>query len=172
MKLLFKIVAILVILIAIIVEKSMGNTSAILAASYFKNFFLEMIVFLPFMFVLVGLVDIWLPRSLVEPHIGKDSGVKGIFWIIILAMLQAGPLYGAFPVATVLWKKGASIRNIFIYLGAFSTIKIPMLTFEVAFLGWKFSLLRTVITLHVFIAIAYFLEFLLTNKNFYVREIK
>jgi hypothetical protein len=54
--------------------------------------------------------------------------------VILLAMLQAGPLYGAFPVAYLLWKKGASIKNIFIYLGAFSTLKILMLTFEIGFL--------------------------------------
>ncbi len=42
----------------------------------------------------------------------------GIFWVVLLAMLQAGPLYAAFPVAALLWKKGCSVRNVFIYLGA------------------------------------------------------
>jgi hypothetical protein len=50
---------------------------------------------------------------------------------------------------------------VFIYLGAFSALKIPMLTFEVAFLGWQFSLVRTAVTLPVFIALAYLLESLL-----------
>jgi hypothetical protein len=36
-----------------------------------------------------------------------------------------------------------------------------MLTFEVAFLGWQFSLVRTAVTLPVFIALAYLLERLL-----------
>lgn len=63
--------------------------------------------------------------------------LKGIFLVILLAMLQAGPLYGAFPVAHVLYKKGASIRNIFVYLGAFSSIKLPMLGIEIGYLEIK-----------------------------------
>jgi len=85
-------------------------------------------------------------------------------------MLQAGPLYGAFPVAYMLWKKGASIKNIFIYLGAFATIKVPMLTFEIGFLGLKFSLLRTLFTLPVFIVIASLMELYLKNKQFKVKQ--
>ena len=54
--------------------------------------------------------------------------------------------------------KGMAPRNVFIYLGAFSAAKIPMLTFEVAFLGWQFSLVRTAVTLPVFIALGYLLE--------------
>ena len=108
-------------------------------------------MFLPLMFILIGLFDVWAPKEKIERHIGTDSGVQGAVWMILLAMLQAGPLYGAFPVAYMLYKKGASIRNIFIYLGAFSTLKIPMLSFEIGFLGLKFSILRTVLTIPVFI---------------------
>jgi uncharacterized membrane protein YraQ (UPF0718 family) len=138
----------------------------------FVKFFIEMISFLPLMFILIGLFDVWFPREKIEKHIGKDSGVLGIFWVVLLAMLQAGPLYGAFPVAYLLWKKGSIIKNIFIYLGAFSTMKIPMLTFEIGFLGWKFSLLRTIITLPVFIIIGYLMERLFKNKNFEVKSLE
>jgi uncharacterized membrane protein YraQ (UPF0718 family) len=136
----------------------------------FVKFFIEMISFLPLMFILIGLFDVWFPKEKIEKHIGKDSGFLGTFWVILLAMLQAGPLYGAFPVAYLLWKKGSSIKNIFIYLGAFSTMKIPMLTFEIGFLGLKFSLLRTIITLPVFILIGYLMERLFENKNFEVKN--
>lgn len=67
-------------------------------------------------------------------------------------------LYGAFPVAYLLWKKGTSVRNIFIYLGAFTTMKIPMLSFEIGYLGIKFSLLRTLFALPIFIIIAILME--------------
>ena len=138
--------------------------------SNFWLFFVEMITFLPFMFILIGLFDVWFPKEKVEKHIGEGSGIKGIFWMILLAMLQAGPLYGAFPVTYMLWQKGASIKNIFIYLGAFSTLKIPALTFEIGFLGLKFSLLRTAVTLPVFILIGYIMEIYLKDKNFEVKN--
>ena len=165
--------AIVVLVMGIILfAQSTGNLTAAAVTHHFQNFFLEMMLILPMMFILIGIIDVWVPREKVAPHIGQASGLKGSFWIILLAMLQAGPLYGAFPVAALLWKKGASIRNIFIYLGAFSTLKIPLLTFEVSFLGWKFSLLRTLITLPVFFAIAIILAALLRNSEFTVKEVK
>lgn len=133
-----------------------------------KNFLMfteEIILLLPLMFILIGLFDIWVPRELIERHIGSGSGVKGAIWMILLSMLQAGPLYGAFPVACMLYKKGASLRNIFIYLGAFSTLKIPMLSFEIGFLGLKFTILRTILTVPVFILIAILMEQYLKLKQ-------
>ena len=119
----------------------------------FSQFILEMASFLPLMFLLVGLFDVWIPKEKIEKHIGHESGFAGAFWVTLLATLQAGPLYGAFPVAHILSKKGASVRNIFIYLGAFSCMKLPLLTFEIGFLGLKFSILRTLFTLPVFFII-------------------
>lgn len=136
----------------------------------FYSFFKEMILFLPVMFILIGLGDVWISKEKVEKHIGKDSGVKGILLVIFLSMAQVGPLYGAFPVTYLLWKKGASIRNIFIYIGAFCTIKIPMITFEIGFLGWKFSLLRTLFSLPIIIIISIFMEKILKNKSFEVKQ--
>jgi uncharacterized membrane protein YraQ (UPF0718 family) len=154
----------------VILSRFAGLSAGQEISTNFWMFFKEMISFLPLMFVLIGLFDVWFPRETVEKHIGQDSGIKGTFWVIMLAMLQAGPLYGAFPVAYLLWKKGASIRNIFIYLGAFATLKIPMLTFEIGFLGWKFSLLRTLFTLPVFIVIGYLMELYLKDKKFEVND--
>jgi uncharacterized membrane protein YraQ (UPF0718 family) len=136
----------------------------------FYYFTKEMILFLPIMFILIGLGDVWINREKVEKHIGKDSGLKGIILVIFLSMAQVGPLYGAFPVTYLLWKKGASIRNIFIYIGAFCTIKIPMITFEIGFLGWKFSILRTLFTLPIIIIIGVVMEKLLKNKSFEVKQ--
>jgi uncharacterized membrane protein YraQ (UPF0718 family) len=136
----------------------------------FWMFFKEMILFLPLMFILIGLFDVWVPRERIEKHIGKESGWKGTGLVILLATLQAGPLYGAFPFAYILWKKGCSIRNIFIYLGAFSTIKIPMIMFEIGFLGLKFSLLRTLLTLPIFIILGFIMEWYLKDKNFDVKQ--
>ena len=137
----------------------------------FTKSFIEMITFIPFLFIIVGLFDVWFPKEKIEKHIGKDSGIKGILTVIVLAMLQAGPLYGAFPVAYIVYKKGASIKNIFIYLGAFSTLKIPMLGIEIGYLGLKFTLARTLVALPLFIAIGYFMEWYLKNRNFKVNEV-
>jgi len=154
----------------LLVSRLAGWDFGLGAGRNFWAYFAEMIAFLPLMFVLIGLIDVWLPKENVERHIGPGSGITGTFWIILLAMLQAGPLYGAFPVAYILWRKGCGVRNIFIYLGAFSTLKIPMLTFEIGFLGLKFSLLRTLFTLPVFIGIGCAMEWYLKGRGFTVRD--
>ncbi|MFH2121115.1 MAG: permease [Pseudomonadota bacterium] len=137
----------------------------------FTKFFIEMVTFIPFLFIIVGLFDVWFPKEKVEKHIGQESGIKGILLVVILAMLQAGPLYGAFPVAYILYKKGASIKNIFIYLGAFASLKIPMLGIEIGYLGIQFTLARTLVSLPLFIAVGYFMEWHLKDRNFKINKL-
>lgn len=139
-------------------------------AGNFRMFFLEMAAILPLMFILIGLFDVWVSKERIMRHVGPQAGAWGIGWVILLAMLQAGPLYAAFPVAALLWRKGCSARNVFVYLGAFTTIKIPMLAFEVGFLGLKFSLLRALFSLPVFIGIGYLLAWNLKDRDFTVSE--
>jgi len=139
----------------------------------FSNFgksFIEMVTFMPFLFIIVGLFDAWVPKEKIQKHIGQESGIKGIALVVLLAMLQAGPLYGAFPVAYMLYKKGASIKNIFIYLGAFSSLKIPMLGIEIGYMGIQFTLARTLVSLPLFIGIGYLMEMYLKNKHFEVKD--
>jgi len=114
----------------------------------------EMTGILPVMFILVGLFEVWVPRRSIERFLGRKAGWKAVPWLILLATFQAGPLYGAFPVALGLARKGCSARNVFIYLGAFSTLKIPLLTFEIGFLGLPFSLARVLISLPAFLLVA------------------
>jgi len=120
----------------------------------FWNFLKEMILTLPVMFILVGLFDVWVSKEKVQKYIGETSGIKGVLLVILLAFMQAGPMYAAFPVAYILWKKGTSATNIFIYLSSASIAKIPMITFEIAFLGFKFSLMRILISIPVFIILS------------------
>jgi uncharacterized membrane protein YraQ (UPF0718 family) len=166
----FTIIIFILFIIFIILSYTLKIESGVRISKNFKDFFVEMFSFIPLMFILIGLFDVWVPKEKVQKHTGKDSGILGSLWIILLAMLQAGPLYGAFPVAYMLWKKGTSIRNIFIYISAFPTMKIPLLTFEISFLGLKFTLLRTIVSLPIFVLIAIILEFYLKNKNFEVKE--
>jgi uncharacterized membrane protein YraQ (UPF0718 family) len=148
-----------------------GFNPGLVIYSNFEEFFIEMITFIPFIFIIIGLFDVWVPKELLEKHIGRESGVKGIFLVILLSMLQAGPLYGAFPVAYILCKKGASVRNIFIYLGAFSSMKLPMLGIEIGYLGVKFTILRTLISIPLFIFIGFLMEKLL-GSDFKVKDVK
>jgi uncharacterized membrane protein YraQ (UPF0718 family) len=65
----------------------------------------------------------------------------------LLGSAAAGPLYAAFPFAAVMLKKGTSFMNVLIFIGAWSTTKIPMLAFEAASMGMTFTLVRLALSL-------------------------
>ena len=111
------------------------------------NGFVEMLSFLPPVFIILGLLDVWVPREVVISHLGGGSGLRGMALAIFLGAAAAGPLYGAFPVAAVMMKKGASLFNVMIFLGAWSTLKLPMFLFETQYLGLTFSVTRWVCSL-------------------------
>jgi uncharacterized membrane protein YraQ (UPF0718 family) len=113
-----------------------------------------MLLVIPPIFILLGLLDIWVPREQMVRFMGPGSGVKGAILAFLLGSFAAGPLYGAFPVAAVLMKKGAGFSNILIFIGAWSTTKVPMLLFEISALGARFALSRLAIDIVGIILIA------------------
>ena len=125
-------------LVISIVMPEIGLTAFSNTASNIK----EMISVIPPIFILLGLLDVWVDRQTMMKYTGKGSGLKGILISFLLGSAAAGPLYAAFPVATIMLKKGSSIFNVLIFLGAWSTTKIPLLTFEAASLGIRYMLIR------------------------------
>lgn len=118
----------------------------------------EMLAFLPPIFVLLGLLDVWVDRETMMKYMGENSGLRGMFLGFVLGSAAAGPLYAAFPMAGVMMKKGARMLNIFIFIGAWSTTKIPLIMFETATLGFRFMALRLIFNIIGIVIIAKILE--------------
>lgn len=125
----------------------------------------EMLSVLPPVFVLLGLLDVWVERETMMRLMGKGSGMKGGVIAFIMGAAAAGPLYAAFPVAGVLMKKGVSYTNVFLFIGSWSTTKIPLLLFEAASLGWSFTALRLGCNLVGIVVIALVLEKSLSEQD-------
>jgi len=113
----------------------------------FLNFFWTMLKMMPFVFLLIGLFEVWVSRETVEKHLGAESGAKGYLWAILLASTVMGPLYVALPVAYSLYYKGARLAIILTYIGAAAICRIPMTAFEASFLGLKFTIIRLAVSL-------------------------
>lgn len=122
------------------------------------DYLIEMFLFIPPIFVLVGLLDVWVPRKIVEKNVGPDSGLRGVVISMLVATAAAGPLYAGFPVADALLKKGCRMANAVIFLGTWATIKIPMLMMEIKFMGMSFALTRLALTVPVVILTGYLVE--------------
>jgi uncharacterized membrane protein YraQ (UPF0718 family) len=124
----------------------------------FLSFSLGLLKVLPPAFILIGLFEVWVPREVINRHMGQDSGFKGYFWAVVLAATTVGGIFVAFPVASSLYKKGAAMKIILTYLGASSACRIPMTIFEMSFLGPKFSLIRLVVSLPLIVIGAILIE--------------
>lgn len=110
-------------------------------------------------------MDVWVPKETIMKFMGKDAGIKGGIFAFVLGSFSSGPLYASFPVAMVFIKKGVSLTNIFIFIGAWSTTKIPMMLFEITQLGSKFALIRFGLNLIAIIVLAIFMEKTTTKKE-------
>lgn len=121
----------------------------------------EMLGFLPPVFVLLGLFDVWVERETVIRLMGRESGLKGAFLAFLLGTLAAGPLYMAFPVAGVLMKKRAGFFQIFIFTGTWAIAKVPMLLFETSCFGLAYTSLRFVCNMSAIAGIAWLMTRLL-----------
>lgn len=165
MKLLKKYRAFIITAAAIGVLTLINSQIGLRALSISANSFKEMLLVIPPVFILLGLLDVWVPRETMIKYMGEGSGLKGILLSILIGSAAAGPLYGAFPVASVFMKKGVKFNNILIFIGAWSTTKIPMLLFETASLGLKFAITRLLIDIPGIIIIAYILSSLVSSDE-------
>jgi uncharacterized membrane protein YraQ (UPF0718 family) len=110
-------------------------------------------------------MDVWVPRETIIRFLGDKSGLMGIILSIFMGAAAAGPLYGAFPVAGVMMNKGAKFSNIIIFLGAWSTMKIPMFLFEMSSLGAKFAIARWLVDLVGIIIMALVIDKLVSDEE-------
>lgn len=153
--------ALLAIGILTLVYREIGLKALSISAQQFW----QMLLVIPPVFILLGLMDVWVPRETMIKYMGEGSGLKGIVLSFILGSAAAGPLYGAFPVAAVFMKKGVKFSNLLIFIGAWSTTKVPMFLFEMAALGTKFAVTRLLIDIPGIIIIAFILSKLISKKE-------
>jgi uncharacterized membrane protein YraQ (UPF0718 family) len=125
------------------------------------DYFKEMALIMPPVFLLMGLMEVWIPKDKIQKWLGSGSGIRGAALSVALGTLPTGPLYVAFPMSASLIRKGASITNMILFLGSWAALKIPQLMVETKFLGISFTLLRFGLTLGALILIGFIMETIL-----------
>jgi len=136
----------------------------------FASFTIEMIKLLPFIFILIGLFDVWVKKEFIEKHLGKDSNFLSYLWAILLAGPIAGGLIAAFPIAYSLFQKGAKMSVIFTFISAAAVCRIPMTLFEASFLGIKFTLVRLLVSLPLVIISSILVGNFLEKKDYRIMK--
>jgi len=131
-------------------------------AGNFIGFSKDIIFILPCAFVLIGLFEVWVSKETVEKHMGHSSRFSGYIWAILLSGTTIGGFIVALPVAQSLYRKGAKLSVVFVYLAASAICRVPMAIFEASFLGVKFTVIRFAVSIPLIIVssilLAAFLE--------------
>lgn len=148
------IVVLFILLVINILKPAIGMQANEMTLSNFMNMFSV----LPPIMLLIGLLDVWVPKEVMIRFMGEKSGIMGIGIAFLLGALAAGPLYSAFPIASILLKKHAKISHVLFFLGVWSTAKLPLVMFEYASFGGIFTLIHISSNLIVFLIGAYLTE--------------
>ena len=93
-------------------------------------------------FVIVGYVNILSPTELVQKWIGAESGWRGLIVAEIIGMLLPGGPYVVFPLIAVLHNAGAGLGPVVAIITSWATQALITITFELPFMGWRFTAIR------------------------------
>jgi uncharacterized membrane protein YraQ (UPF0718 family) len=104
---------------------------------------------LPLVFAVMGLIG--LIQALTSPEqvarlLGREAGWRALWLAALCGMALIGPAYLIFPLLMSLHRQGARWAVVATVLASYA-VKIQMIPLEVGFLGWRFSLARTLLTL-------------------------
>lgn len=143
------------------VNNSLGVKAAALSLSNLKT----MLMLIPPIFIIMGLLDVWVPKEVLIKYMGRES--KHIGWIIafILGTAAAGPIYLAFPIGQLLLKKGARLAYVIFFLGVWSSTKLTIILFEIASLGLKFTMIQIAVSLPLYLLVALTIEKSVSNEE-------
>ena len=93
-------------------------------------------------FIIVGFVNVLSPEKLVTAWIGPGSGWSGVLLAEFLGMLLPGGPYVVFPLIALLYQAGAGMAPVITLITSWATQSLLTVSFELPFMGWRFTLVR------------------------------
>jgi uncharacterized protein len=93
-------------------------------------------------FIIVGFIDLLIPKELLQEWLGEESGWKGlIIGPAVGALVQGGP-YVFFPLYDAIFRDSVSTGTAVSMITAWGMINIGHLPYEFTFLGARFVALK------------------------------
>lgn len=113
---------------------------------------------------LVGLIQALIKPERISRLLGREAGWRALFLGALCGMVLIGPAYLIFPLLMTLHRQGARWAVVATILASYA-VKIQMIPLEVGFLGWRFSLARTLLTLAFAVPFGLAVEWLVEGRN-------
>ena len=124
------------------------------------NTFIKISKIMTGIFLIIGLIKVWVKPEQISKFMGEDAGWKGLVILAIFPIFLGGSLFTMFPLMKTLREKGASIAAILTFLTAWGG-KAPLLPLEIEFLGIKFAIMRILLIIPLSLTIGILGEFII-----------
>jgi uncharacterized membrane protein YraQ (UPF0718 family) len=130
------------LLFALIRDKSLALDGIKIAGTTIWN----NLILLSAGFLLAGLVQVLLPKSVIGDWLGDQSGIKGVLTGCVAGGLMPGSPYAVFPMVGGLYKAGAGLGALVGFITAWSLWSVSRLPVEFALMDPQLVLIRYAIT--------------------------
>jgi len=121
-------------------RKNDGSLSKGVRLGWFT--FQRNVVLLVIAFILVGFVNVLSPTELIQDWIGPGTGFLGLLLAELVGMLLPGGPYVIFPIIATLYHYGAGLGPAVTIITSWATQALISVSFEIPFMGWRFSAIR------------------------------
>lgn len=144
----FIIVALVALVTGVILYALKGADAVAEALRDDLRVFSVFLVFMPAVLMLASIVEVMLPKSVVERWLGVGSGFKGLAVATFAGAFTPGGPFLAFPMVLALYRAGADWAPLITYITAWSILSMPrILVFEIPFVGGELASVRYLSTL-------------------------
>jgi uncharacterized membrane protein YraQ (UPF0718 family) len=106
--------------------------------------FTVFILFLPAVLMLAAIIEVMLPKGLVERWLGVGSGFKGIMVATFAGAFTPGGPFVSFPLVLALYRAGAAWAPLVTYITSWSILSVARtLVFEIPLVGVELPMVRS-----------------------------
>jgi len=123
--------------------------------------FINVLPFLVAIFILIGMMEVFVPQSVIVFLMGKGRGLLAPVLAALIGGILTGPPAASYPMAEFMMKHQASTAAVATFLIAWVAVGTVSLPLEIKLLGPKFAWIRWSLTLVLSILIGILLGWLL-----------
>lgn len=136
----------------------------LLALKNSGRIFLNILQPLALVFVVMLVLDLFLKPGQITRLLGKKASIKGAMLSVVAGIVSVGPIYVWYPLLKELRKRGTGNAQIaiFLYNRAVKPFLLPMM---IAYFGWVYVGILTVLTVLASITLGYVVSVLIKEKD-------
>lgn len=124
-----------------------GDGSHVQGLRQARGMFVGLLPLLLLAFLLAGLLQVAVPPETIQSWLGEEAGWKGIVIGTFAGSLILGGPYAAFPVISSIYEMGAGLATAVAMITGWALLGLGQLIMGLAFIGLRFTVLRTLLVL-------------------------